>query len=451
MRVLALNGLLGYGYGADSLSRAFRPGPPDALGVDAGSTDPGPSYLGSGKSFTNRQAVKRDLAGALPLARAHGVPFLIGTAGGAGGNVHVDWLRGIIEEVARERGLRFRMAVIRTEPDRAYLKAKLRAGKIRPLGPQLEATERSIDESVRIVSQIGIDPFIRALDEGAEVILAGRACDTALYAAPAIRAGFDPGLAFHMAKIMECGCLCAEPQSAADVLSAVIDPDGFTLEPANPARRCTVEKVAAHTLYEQADPCRIVEPDGVADVSGAVYTQVSDRAVRVSGSRFLPAAVKTLKIEGVRQAGFRAISIAGVKDPATIRVLDRLFEDTREHVRDNLPAGTRPESYRLRLRRYGADLPADGAPPPAGDWGLILDTVADSQELADTVCALARSRLLHADYPGRKTTAGNLAFPYSPSDIALGPVYTFSLYHVIEVDDLSETASFEWVEAGGPA
>jgi hypothetical protein len=34
---------------------------PDLIAVDAGSTDPGPFYLGAGKSFTSRSAVKRDL------------------------------------------------------------------------------------------------------------------------------------------------------------------------------------------------------------------------------------------------------------------------------------------------------------------------------------------------------------------------------------------------------
>lgn len=67
MRLLALNGLLGYGYNTASLTNAFNRAIPDYVGVDAGSTDPGPHYLGSGKSFTNRQAVKRDVDFALPL------------------------------------------------------------------------------------------------------------------------------------------------------------------------------------------------------------------------------------------------------------------------------------------------------------------------------------------------------------------------------------------------
>ena len=43
--------------------------------------------------------------------------------------------------------------------------------------------------------------------------------------------------------------------------------------------------------------------------------------------------------------------------------------------------------------------------------------------------------MLHYGYEGRIATAGNLAFPYSPSDFKVGAVYNFSLYHLIEVSD----------------
>lgn len=448
MRILALNGLLGYGYSTQCLADEFRRAVPDFIGVDAGSTDPGPHYLGSGKSFTNRQAVKRDLDFALPLAVGSKVPFIIGTAGGAGADVHVAWLREIIEEIARERKLSFRMAVVNTEIDKEYLRRKLRSGKIRPLDSQLPASEKDIDESVRIVGQIGVGPFIASLDGGAQVVLAGRACDTAIYAAPAIRAGFDQGLAFHMGKIMECGCLCAEPQSGSDIMTAVIEKDSFVLEPANPARRCTVARVAAHTMYEQSNPCRIYEPDGVIDLERSVYTQLSNRAVRVSNSRFAPAARKTIKVEGARLAGFRTITLAHVKDPLTIRAMDSIFGDARDYVAATVDASIRPDSYRMILRKTGSGTEAGAQVPSNGAMGIILDVVAQTQEIANTVCALARARMLHYDYPGRKTTAGNLALLYSPSDIPMGPVYTFSLYHLVEVDDLCETARINFVTVG---
>ena len=51
---------------------------------------------------------------------------------------------------------------------------------------------------------------------------------------------------------------------------------------------------------------------------------------------------------------------------------------------------------------------------------------------------MARSTLLHYGYPGRISTAGNLAFPYSPSDFKSGEVFAFSLYHLIDVSDPCE-------------
>ncbi len=46
--------------------------------------------------------------------------------------------------------------------------------------------------------------------------------------------------------------------------------------------------------------------------------------------------------------------------------------------------------------------------------------------------SLARSTALHQHFPGRKTTAGNLAFPFSPSDFRGGAVYEFAVYHLME-------------------
>ena len=48
--------------------------------------------------------------------------------------------------------------------------------------------------------------------------------------------------------------------------------------------------------------------------------------------------------------------------------------------------------------------------------------------------------MLHCDYDGRKSTAGNLALPFSPSDIHVGEVYEFSVFHLAKVDNLTETA-----------
>ena len=111
MKIVALNGLLGYGYSEEALNIAFSE-KVDYLGVDAGSTDPGPYYLGSKKSFTDRGAVKRDLSLALPKALEHKAPFIIGTAGGAGSREHVAWLKEILLEIASEQNLSFKLGVV---------------------------------------------------------------------------------------------------------------------------------------------------------------------------------------------------------------------------------------------------------------------------------------------------------------------------------------------------
>ncbi len=54
---------------------------------------------------------------------------------------------------------------------------------------------------------------------------------------------------------------------------------------------------------------------------------------------------------------------------------------------------------------------------------------------SEAICGVTRSTLLHYGYPGRIATAGNLAFPFSPSDAKMGAAYEFSVYHLMPVED----------------
>lgn len=436
MKIVALNGLLGYGYSEEALDQAFSE-KVDYLGVDAGSTDPGPYYLGSGRSFTDRNAVKRDLSLALPKALMHHAPFIIGTAGGAGSAAHVQWLREILLEIAAEQQLHFKLGTVYCDVSKEYVLEKLESGKLVNMSDTFPISRETVLESTRIVSQIGIAPVLALLEQKADVILCGRACDTAIYAAPCIYEGYDPGLAFHMAKIMECGAMCSEPVAAADVMQAYIYKEYFELRPANPQRRCTVDRVAAHTLYEQVNPYLIYEPDGVCDLSGSVFDQVDERTVRVRNSVFHEAEQKTLKLEGVRLAGYRTICPATVYDRETIGNIEGIIQTVTAFVRENTKGRLEDNSYRVTFRKSG------GA---ESSLGIIIDVVGKTQAIADEICALVRSRMLHCDYPGRKSTAGNLAFPFSPSDIHAGEVYTFSVFHLAQVDSLMETAKLQLEE-----
>ena len=83
--------------------------------------------------------------------------------------------------------------------------------------------------------------------------------------------------------------------------------------------------------------------------------------------------------------------------------------------------------------------------PKSYEFGIIIEAVADTQELADTICATSRSTMLHFGYEGRRATAGNLAFPYSPSDFTAGEVYEFSVYHLLQADDPASLFPIEYI------
>src|SRR6516225_2592880 len=117
-RLLSTSGILGYGFPEASLAAGLERRP-DMIGVDGGSVDPGPHYLGSGKPFCSTMAIRRDLRLMLRAAVAQRIPMLIGTCGGAGGELHLQLVVDLVREIAREERLHFPMAVIHAEQSKA--------------------------------------------------------------------------------------------------------------------------------------------------------------------------------------------------------------------------------------------------------------------------------------------------------------------------------------------
>ncbi len=446
MSVLSPTAILGYGFPESSFERGLARHP-DVIAVDAGSTDPGPHYLGAGKSFTSRSAVKRDLELMLRGALAHDVPLLVGSAGGAGAAPHLAWAREIVLEIARESGSRFRMAVIPADIPKEEVRAALRLGRISPMPCAGALSDEDIEESTHIVAQMGPEPLITALDGGAQVVLCGRAYDPAPFAAPALRAGLDPGLALHMGKILECAAIAATPGSGSDCVLATLKADCFELEALGDDRAFTTTSAAAHSLYEKSDPYELPGPGGSLDLRGTTYSDVGMGKVRVTGTRFVPAPY-TIKLEGARRVGYRTVSIAGVRDPILIGQIGQVLETVRKQVLDS----TRSDA-RVLFHVYGKDGVMGDLEPRRGETGheigLVIEAIHRDQAEADSVCSLVRSTLLHFGYPGRISTAGNLALLYSPSDIPCGEVYEFSVYHLMRVDDPTSLFPVQMEEVRG--
>ena len=434
LRVLSPTAILGYGFPLSSFQAGLERDP-HVIAVDAGSTDPGPYYLGAGKSFTQRAPVKRDLHYLVKAALERGIPLIIGTAGGSGAKPHVDWTLEIIKEILQELGVRAKLAVIYSDVDRELLLRELRRGRIQPLGPVGPLTEEEILASSHIVAQMGLEPIMEALEAGAQIIVAGRAYDPTVFAALPVLKGYDLALALHMGKILECAAIAASPGSGSDCLFGYLQEDAFILEALSPERTCTKLSVAAHTLYEKSNPYELPGPGGTLDLRETRFAELPGGKVKVSGTRFRPTEKYYLKLEGARQVGYRTISIAGVRDPIMISQIDDIIAAVKERVADNFRD---LRDYQLHVHCYGKNGVMGSLEPqiePAHALGLVMEAVAPTKEVADTICSFFRSTLLHYGYPGRKSTAGNLAFPYSPSDTSTGAVYRFNIYHLLEVDD----------------
>src|SRR3954471_6588743 len=217
IRILSATGILGSGFKEETLKRAMNL-KPDFIGADSGSTDPGPHYLGSGDTLFSDSAYKRDLRRMLLAARAAKVPVIVGSACTSGSDPQLARLVGIARDIAREEKLSFKLAAIHSEQDKGYLKRKLKEGKITPLANAPKFDEAVIDRSVHIVGMCGIEPYIEALQNGADVIIAGRSSDTSIYSAMPVMKGFNPATVWHAAKILECGAACVVQRKYPDCL-----------------------------------------------------------------------------------------------------------------------------------------------------------------------------------------------------------------------------------------
>ncbi|WP_055491252.1 acyclic terpene utilization AtuA family protein [Streptomyces sp. TP-A0356] len=435
IRILAPTGALGAGFPAVSLERgvALRP---HVIACDAGSTDSGPFYLGSGEPKLSREAVRRDLRLLLKARDTLGVPLIIGSCGTSGRDTGVDLVASLAHEIAAEEGLSFTAARIYADQDPVRLAKYYAEGRVRPLAPA-PPLDLDILTSSHVVGMMGVEPIQRALREGADVVLAGRASDTALFAAVPHLRGADPGLTWHMAKTVECGAACAVPPSA-DGLFVHLRDDHFDVEPLDPAARLTPHSVAAHTLYENANPYLITEPSGVLDTTRATYTALDERRVRVAGAEFRHSDTYTVKLEGSRLAGYQTIAVGGIRDRVVIEELPKLIPMAQDYFRakiiDVFGGQVDPDQVGIAYRLYGQDAVLGARDPqrndPVHELGVLITVTAPTQETAHAVATFVAHISSHLPVPGYDGLASTVAYPFSPPETDRGPVYRFTVNHV---------------------
>jgi hypothetical protein len=436
MRVLSATGALGATpFDVDSFQRGLERDP-HMVGADAGSNDVGPYGLGANTCYFPREWVKHDLRQLLLGARARGIPMAVGTAGHMGTNYGVDYHASLIEEIAREEGLApFKLAKIYSELDKDVLRAGLRNGDIESLDGSPELTEEMIDATSHAVAVIGVDPHIEAYEQGADVIIAGRSCDDAIFAAYPIFKGFDTALSIHMGKVLECASVAGMPYMARHTMMGTITKDAITFEPMSPKQICTPVSVAAHSMYEEAHPHLHRIPGAVVHLASCKFTQVDPRSTQVTGA-VLEKVPLRLKIEGAGFAGYRYVGIVGVRDPLTIQNLEPFLDYARMRVERNNPGLTWGEDYQVHVHTYGAGAIMEGremyAGPRASEVGIVVEAVAPTDDLAKMICRMYRKTLMVAEYEGQKATTGKAAV-MADEDLKGMDSYQWTIYHTLKV------------------
>lgn len=427
---------------------------PDFIIADAGSCDIGPRPLGADRHVSHEAWQRHDLTIMLREARRLGVPMIVGSASDTGTDRGVDQFVDIIRAAAEEWGLApFKLTAIYSEVPVALLRERLAAGvRIEGLGGRRDAERGDLDATDRVVAVMSAEPIRTALADGAEVVIAGRASDCALFAAPLLNAGHAPGVSYFAGKLLECASFCAEPYMAKESIMGRVEDGAVYLTAMHPEQRCTPESVAGHALYERQDPFREHVAGGYVDMSRCVYTQEDRHTTKATGAVFVESSTCKVKLEGAGEVGERRLSVIGIRDPETTARIDRAIDWSREKLKERF--GAPGERYDIFFHVYGRNgvmkdfEPA--APARPHELCVVVEAISRDADLAEEVAALASRNLFYARLPDLKGTAGAAAL--MSDEVLVGEAgFRWTLNHVIEVRHSAELFTSKTMTIGATA
>ena len=193
------------------------------------------------------------------------------------------------------------------------------------------------------------------------------------------------------------------------------------------------------------DPTPINEfyAGGMLDMTNCKYEQFDEKTTRVTGQVFVPIEGRIkVKLEGARKIGERFIGIAGIRDPYTIKHIDKVIDWARSQV-DERFAG---KDYQLFYHIYGKNGVMGALEPikeiKSHELCIVVEGVAPTKEIAEEVTLIGCRQIFYARLPEVKGTAGTAAFVID-GVLPAPPAYTWTMNHVIPVDDPMEFVRFK--------
>ena len=244
------------------------------------------------------------------------------------GGVNVGGCAAAVRDVARELGLSGRMKIGIVTGDDILDRVDdflARGIELR----NMDTGEPLVMVRDRIQSAnayLGAAPIVAALNEGARVVITGRATDTGLTLAPMIHEfgwaldDWDKLAAGTIAgHIIECGAQCSggncqfEWQNIPDlanvgfpIAEASADGTFIITKHDGTGGRVNVPSVKEQLVYEMGDPCEYITPDCVADFTTIQLADNGKDRVRVFAIKGRPA-TDSLKVSISYSAGYKAV------------------------------------------------------------------------------------------------------------------------------------------------
>lgn len=317
----------GQGFWGDSLlgpKRLVEEGPLDYLTLD---------YLAEvTMSIMQKQKLRNPEAGyatdfvamlkeILPTCKEKGIK-VIANAGG----VNPKGCMKAIQDVIQELGLSgLKIGVVEGDDILDQLPELMKSGEQFKNLDNGEAVETILDRISSANVYIGAKPIVEALDQGADIVVTGRATDPSLVVAPLIHEfgwSFDDydklAAGTVMGHILECGAQCTggnycDWQAVPDfarigypVVEAKADGTFTVTKHEGTGGLVNVDTVTSQLLYELGDPKGYLGPDCQSDFTTIQLEQDGDNRVKVSGIKG-SAPTPTYKVSMSYENGYKVL------------------------------------------------------------------------------------------------------------------------------------------------
>lgn len=269
----------------------------------------------------------------LPTCQARGIK-VIANAGGVNPRGCVT----AIQQVVRELGLKdIKVGVVEGDDILDQIPELMDSGEAFKNLDTGEAVSTILDRISSANVYIGAKPIADALDQGADIVVTGRATDPSVVLGALIHE-FDWSMDDYnklaagtvMGHILECGAQCTGGnytrwQDVEDFVRigypiAEAQADGsFTItKHENTGGLVNIETVASQLLYEMGDPQRYLGPDCIADFTSIQLQDDGENRVRISGVKG-EAPTPTYKVSMSYANGYKILGALTVTGPDAIK------------------------------------------------------------------------------------------------------------------------------------